>query len=285
MKRLLLVAHADRPRAADAMAELRAWLAERAEVVGAVTDTASDLAAFDAEAVITFGGDGTILDVVRRLGESQVPVLGINLGRLGYLAEFGPEETTDGVEKLLAGELEIAERMMLRCEVRLPAAGRTEVAHGLNEVLVGSATGNLSSLDLAVDGRPLACFHGDGVLAATPTGSTAYSLSAGGPILAPSLRSLVITPVSAHELALRPLVITAREALTVSVAEARTPVRVVVDGREISRLDDDATVTVRAADRVFRLAQRPDLGRYEILRQKLGWGGRENACGPGPAGA
>jgi len=271
MKRLVLIANPDRPDALEALEELAAWLDGRAEVVGRVTDAETPLPDVEADAVVAFGGDGTILETARRMGGHGWPVLGINLGRLGYLAEVSRGHMLDGVAALLEDRAEIVERMMLECH-----AGRETSlqSHALNDILVATASGRIVDLDVAINGRPLASFRGDGLLVATPTGSTAHSLSAGGPILAPTLRAVVLTPVCPHELAIRPLVVSDTEIVSVVPTPESAPVRVCIDGRELAVLRPGERADIRASRRVFRLVQMPDVARYDILRQKLGWGGR-----------
>ncbi|MBN1257833.1 MAG: NAD(+)/NADH kinase [Planctomycetes bacterium] len=274
MKRFLLVSSRERPEAVATMAAMQEWLAGRAEVAAAVSEHDTDLSGYQVDAVIGFGGDGTFFSIARRLGENQVPVLGINLGRLGYLAEVSKEEMFAGVTALLEDRVEIAERMMLSCRI-IQAGGQEETIHALNDILVHTTTGRMTAIDVEIDGRALAVFRGDGLIVATPTGSTAHSLSAGGPILNPSLRAMVLTPVCTHELAIRPLVVSEQEVIAVKVAADSPAVRLVADGQDLCILNQDMVAEISASPRIFRLAQIENLGRYEILRRKLGWGGRE----------
>lgn len=265
MKRLLLFAGIERDNALAVRDRLEAWLDGRARAQTISRD--DPIPDQPPDAIVVFGGDGTILEAAHRFGHWGAPVLGINLGRLGYLAEVPQESMFEGVEALLQDEVRIEERMQLVCRCN----GRE--VHALNDVLVGSDAGRMVELEIHIDGAPLSCFRGDGAILATPTGSTAHSLSAGGPILAPTLRAMVLTPVCPHELAIRPLVISARERVTLNLREGSPPVRLDADGRTLCQLADAKPVTVEASGRIFRLAQLPRTSRYDILRQKLGWGG------------
>ena len=272
MKSVLLVANPNHEEAVASMEKLAAGLNVVAEVAGKVTEFDSDLSSYEVDGIVAFGGDGTILNIARRRGQNQVPVLGVNLGRLGYLAEFSLEEMDEGVAELLGGNASISPRMMLDCKVN--AGGKVSKFLALNDIVVSSTLmGRTGEVTVFVDDRPLTTLVGDGVIVSTPTGSTAYSMSAGGPILAPELRSMVLTPVCPHELANRPLVISDRERVRLTATERSGPVRLAADGHAELYEEEHLEVEVCASDTVFPLGQRKGSGRYEILRQKLGWGG------------
>ncbi len=215
--RVLLVPNIANARALAAAAELSAWLAgagiEPALVVedaraAALDDFAVSPADLGAPAlVVALGGDGTILKAVHILGDVEAPILGVNFGRLGFLSGARVEHMREAIESALASEARIERRVTLSVDVVME--GRTVGRYrALNEVHFGrGASGRIVTLEVLVDGRRLMAFDGDGVVIATSTGSTAYSLSAGGPIVAPDVNALVVTPVAAHTLAVRPLVV------------------------------------------------------------------------------
>lgn len=273
MNRLLLVANSEREGAVEAMTVLGAWLENRACVVASVSDMHQALDAWDADAVIAFGGDGTILNVARRLAAKQIPVLGVNLGRLGYLAEVSPDDMHEGVTALLSGNITISRRTMLHVRVMRGDVCVWE-SHGLNDAVVMSGTpGRIGEWMVSTGNDPLTRFRGDGIVIATPTGSTAYSLSAGGPILSPQMRAFVFTPVCPHELANRPLVLAEDERLRVCVPDGHA-LCAAVDGQPASGIDlRDASLDVGISDRTFQLVHLARGGRHDILRRKLGWGG------------
>lgn len=276
MKKILLVANSCRQGTVAEMKKLSQWLGGKAEVVAEVEDRSQDLCDFDADYIISFGGDGTILDVARRRMNKQIPVLGVNLGRLGYLAEILPEGMFKGVDALLDGNIDISERLMLKCSLvdETKNVQPEETSYALNDILVVS-NGRIVELDISVNGEPLTSFRADGAIVATPTGSTAHSLSAGGPILSPAMKAMVLTPVCPHELANRPLVIMDNERISIKLSKWSNPARLEVDGRNIGILNDNMRVEVSRADITFKLVQMPDIKRYDILRQKLCWGGRD----------
>jgi len=246
-----------------------------------VTEDNGPLADLGADAIVTFGGDGTLLNVARRLDGAPVPVLGIHVGRLGYLAALTPGEMLQGLGALLDDEVRVTERMMLACT--LPAQARARKCRALNDVLVATRGGRMVELEIEADDRPLISLRGDGVIVATPTGSTAHSMSAGGPILSPELRAVVLTPVCPHELANRPLVVSDAERLRIRLAADSPGARAAVDGEYNVPLDAGDEVVVQAAQACLRLVEMPGQGRYTILRRKLGWGGSARPMGPADA--
>jgi NAD+ kinase len=274
VKKILLVANNQRPGALAEMEKLAGWLKGKAEVVAQIVERDVSLTDITADYVVSFGGDGTILDIADRLADSQIPVLGVNLGRLGYLAEISPEEMFKGAEALLSGDIEISERMMLKCTLFTENNTIIKELYALNDILAASA-GRIAELDISINSEPLTSFRGDGVIVATPTGSTAHSLSAGGPILSPAMQAMVLTPVCPHELANRPLVVTGSEVFSIKVSEKSSPVRFEIDGRDMGALEGNVRVEVTASDIYFKLIQMPDIRRYDILRHKLCWGGRD----------
>jgi NAD+ kinase len=255
------------------MKKMADWLSNKAKVLGCITDKDAEILSFDSDFIITFGGDGTILNVARKLCGEDIPVFGVNLGRLGFLAEANADTMFEGVDNILSGNFEISQRMMLKSSVSC-GDGESKEYYALNDVLI-SSSGRIVELEVEIGGRPVTSFRGDGIIISTPTGSTAHSMSAGGPILSPGIRAVVFTPICPHELANRPLVVSDAETFRIRVRPCRSPVRIAIDGQEHSCLPDCAEVNVAAAtERHFNLVQMKNIGRYDILRQKLGWGGR-----------
>jgi NAD+ kinase len=236
--RIQLVPNTDNPRACAAARSLAVDLAADGHVV---TATAGDAAgcdaeiaagiAPDAELVVALGGDGTILKAAHLLAGADVPIFGINLGRLGFLCGASGDDPLGAVRAVVAGEALEVRRVMLRAEAT--HGGRAAGSHNaLNEVFVGRTAGTRAvEIAVAVDGEPLAQWLCDGIMIATPTGSTAYSLSVGGPLLAPELRAMVVVPVGAHTLAVRPLVLGPSSHVTLTFpVPARAGACMLVDG-------------------------------------------------------
>jgi NAD+ kinase len=221
--------------------------------------------------LVTLGGDGTLLDGARLVAPSGVPVLGVNLGRLGFLTELEADGLAEGLRRFLAGDFRFDERMLL--EVRVQRGGR-DLRAGLvlNEAVIeraGSAV--LVRLALAVDAQPVGIIDADGVLVATATGSTAYALAAGGPILEPSLEDIVMVPMNPFALTVRPIVFPPRQGLSVELV--RGPGVLIVDGRMGRPLRVRDRVHLAAYAKRLKMVRFTTPERfYALLRQKLGWG-------------
>ncbi len=222
--------------------------------------------------VIVLGGDGTLL-AASRLLEPAVPVLAVNFGSLGFLTEVALNELFPTLERALAGECRLEERRLLRAQVA--RAGRAPACDDvLNDVVVtNAASSRLLDLDVAVDGRFVSSFRADGLIVSSPTGSTAYNLSAGGPILHPLLPALVVTPICPHMLSHRPLVVLDHSTVEVRVRPARDlDAHVAFDGQRGLDLAPGETLTVTRSPRVLRLIKTPARDYFEVLRTKLKWG-------------
>ncbi len=221
-----------------------------------------------AELVIVLGGDGTLLYTAGLVGERKIPILGVNLGGLGFLTEVQESEIYQTLEQILKGNLPIEERMLLQIEF---PKGKHHLA--LNDVVIGK--GQLSkmiAMELMVDGYLLSQIRGDGIIISTPTGSTAYCLAAGGPIVHPRLRSIILTPICAHSLTIRPLVIPADSQVQVVIRTHQQEVYLTIDGRFVGKLEPDNPVIIKSASAPLLLVSSPSMNYYEILRTKLGWG-------------
>jgi len=258
------------------------WLAERRIDVVAEPADAADLGIAAAEkfemferadAIIVLGGDGTLLATARLAGSREVPILGVNLGgRLGFLTEITAEELPDTLLRTLDGSAAIDRRCMIRATV-VRERGLREEHQALNDaVLSRGALGRTVDIEARVDGAFLAVFKADGVILATPTGSTAYSLSAGGPIVHPSVPILVLAPICPHTLSVRPLVVDDRARLELRLRSPREQLLLTLDGQETIELTGEETVEITRSPHVACLVRSPALGFYDLLRTKLGWG-------------
>lgn len=251
--------------------------ATAASLAGALAGAGLDVAdSLDgADLVIALGGDGTLLDAVRAAGGR--PVAGFNIGSLGYLASVERDNFGKAVEMIAKGRFRISERTMLECTVQGDEGGRTATA--LNDIaLVRERSGHAAILDVAVDGRHAARYLADGLIFATPTGSTAYSLSAGGPILMPDSASFAITPLNPHALAIRPIVVGDGVSVTV-VSRPRGDgsdgsIAVAADGAGVCGLSPGGRLCVRKAAVRAKIVEFDGHDPYEVLSRKLGWPGR-----------
>lgn len=274
---------AGEPRALAAVRDLAKWLAERnvracfepdaAAAIGEVGVPRAEMVR-QADLVVVLGGDGTLLAVARAAFERAVPILGINLGTLGFLVEVSVDEMTTALGRALAGEMTIEPRM--RLAVRLLREGR-ELGSWLalnDAVITKGASARIVDLEAHADGQLVTTYHADGLIVSTPTGSTAYSLSAGGPILLPDVPSLLLTPICPHALTQRPLVLHDSAAIEVVVHPRGGEVQLAIDGQEGAPLHDGDRVLVRRSEHPTLLLVPPQRSRFEVLRSKLRWGER-----------
>ncbi len=236
--------------------------------------TAADLAA-RADVVLSFGGDGTLLRTAHELGANGTPILGINVGRLGFLAATEVAGLQAAAEHLAAGDYEVEARMVLGVRSQSDDAvldARLASRWALNEFVIDrSGSTGLIRVDVRVDGRPLNTYGADGLIIATPTGSTAYSLSAGGPIIAPATDAVILTPIAPHTLTVRPIVLPGSVVIQARVQPRNLPYVFATDGRS-AVFDAEAAFTIRRAAHSVHLVRLPGHDYFETLRSKLMWG-------------
>jgi len=266
-----LVVKRDRPRAVRLARRMLGWLARRrvrvlldaeAHLPGAPARTKDELAR-EADLIVVLGGDGTLLSVARRT-DARVPILGVNLGELGFLTAVVEAEAMPMLARVIAGRYELDRRMTLAA--RLERAGRIRGRfRALNDVVVThGAVARIVEFGVAVEGLPFAAYRADGMIVATPTGSTAYSLSVGGPIVEPTVQVLLLTPISPHTLSNRPVVLRPSAAVRITIGRRE----------EGTRLAAGDVIEVRQGRSPVSLVRSPDRTYYDVLRSKLGWGVR-----------
>jgi NAD+ kinase len=225
------------------------------------------------DAVFVLGGDGTVLSTINKVVEHEIPVLGINIGKLGFLTELLPDELESAIPRIISGNYEVQTRMMLECEFD------NRKLHALNEITVdkGASPRGLY-IAITVSGSPLGCYFADGLIVSTPTGSTAYSMSAGGAIVSPSLEAILITPICPYTLAIRPVVVGSDETVQVNLAcsPREEPASLTVDGQIRIPLQNKSAFSVKKYDKKAVFISYHRRSFYEILRKKLGWGNPPN---------
>jgi NAD+ kinase len=256
--------------AVEALAE---WLRARVAEVVVVMDRDAPLDCPACDLVVVLGGDGSMLSAARRMGARQLPTLGINVGRLGFLTAFCDREAKQAVQLALDGKLHEERRLMLSCWVER-AGGQTDPVLCLNDaVLVRAAAAGIVTITATGRDRELATYSGDGVIVATPVGSTAYSLAAGGPLVSPRLDALILTPLAPHALSARSLVVPVDEGVELQIQEAVDFERcsLVLDGQVSLDISPGDRVCVRRAAVEFRHLTRGPASFYEVLRDKFGW--------------
>ena len=223
----------------------------------------------DGAVMVCYGGDGTLLDGVRLLGGAPVPVVGINAGHMGFLTGGRKEAIEELFAEIARGTLRIEQRTMLRVEGAVE--GMPQGALAVNEAAVQRSGAGMISVECRVDDQQVATYYGDGVIVSTPTGSTAYSLSAGGPVVAPGCRCLVISPLAPHNLTMRPVVIPDTAVITLHVHTRRSDAFVTLDNR-VYAVGQEATFTVKRAEQKIFLAVPHNISFYDTLRNKMMWG-------------
>ncbi len=274
----------DQPRLGSVVRDIAKWLQERgvALLLGPEASKASGLPgirrselADKVDLIVVLGGDGTLLAVARAIGERAVPILGVNLGTLGYLAEISLDELFPTLECVLAGDLRIETRM--RLDVLAERDGN-EIGRylALNDAVIAkTALSRMIDLKAWADDVEVTTYHGDGLIAATPTGSSAYSLSAGGPLLLPGIGAIVLTPICPHALTQRPIVLPEVCRVAIKVIDMRGgEVHLTVDGQVSCELQEGDRVSVCASNRPLQMLVPADRNRFEVMRNKLRWGAR-----------
>ncbi|MBE9486701.1 MAG: NAD(+)/NADH kinase [Desulfuromonadales bacterium] len=224
--------------------------------------------------IIVLGGDGTLISVARQVGHHNVPILGINLGRLGFLTEVTLAELPEMLDRLIAGDYKITNRMMLDAAIRRNGKVIGEYTV-LNDVVINKgALARIIDMETYVDGRHLSTYKADGLIVATPTGSTGYNLAAGGPIIYPEINSLVISPICPHMLTNRPIVVWSKSFIEIKIRFEDDVVFFTADGQVGRKLLPGDVVEVRRSAARTRLITSPSKDYFEILRTKLSWGER-----------
>ncbi len=229
----------------------------------------------DTDFIISIGGDGTLLSAAQAVMRSPIPILGINLGSLGFLTSL-ERDWRAGLASILKGHYHIEERMVLNCRLEF-ADGSEETLWALNDVVIERGDiFNLLSLEVKVGDQLLNRYMSDGLIISTPTGSTAYALSAGGPIIDPSLDAILITPISAHTLSVRPVVLTGEENIYIRLNNPDSHAHLHIDGKNTRELDSSLQIRIRPSAYRIQLVVMPDNTFYEKLRKKLNWGQRSS---------
>ncbi|MGD9644205.1 MAG: NAD(+)/NADH kinase [Pirellulales bacterium] len=272
--RVVVLGSADRPRVQTESARLRPLIEAHTEVLAWDLHSAVDLVTLDFDLAIVLGGDGSILRAVRQMGYQQRPIIGVNLGKLGFLADLAPKELEQVLPRLAAGEFRIVDHLMFECS--LYRDGRVFETHlGLNDVVLhAGAPFHILEVHLYVDAELVTTYSCDGLIVATPVGSTAHSLSAGGPILRKDLQAFVVSPISPHTLTNRPVVDGAERTYELEVTRPNPGTTVVADGRTLSLMAPYDRVRIVRAQPQFQLVEVPGHSYYRTLREKLGWGGQ-----------
>lgn len=288
IKRVGIVLKPHQPQALRTICELTLWLGQRGiELVGGpqiereriehetgctVTEVEPEQLAASSDLVLVLGGDGTMIATARLIGDEEVPVLGVNYGGLGYLTEFRIEELYEALEMILEDNFRLDKRVMLAVELQRDAeiVTRNRV---LNDVVINkSALARIIEIEAYWNGQYVSSFRADGLIVSTPTGSTAYNLSAGGPIIFPSMNAVVITPICPFTLSNRPLVVPDEAVIELLMKTAQEEVALTLDGQVGFPLTINDRVVIRKSRTTFNLIQPSSRNYFDVLRDKLRWG-------------
>ncbi|MEW6296706.1 MAG: NAD(+)/NADH kinase [Thermodesulfobacteriota bacterium] len=284
METVGLVVKRNKPEAVALGREVAAWLRQRQKTV-LPEDASSQELGFErgwrkveimqqADLVVVLGGDGTLLSVARRAGKREVPILGVNLGGLGFLTETTTGEVFSTLERVLGGAFEVERRSLLEA-VLLRGGTQIDAFQVLNDVVINKgALARIIDLETWVDDQYLCTYKADGLIVATPTGSTAYSLSAGGPIIDPTVGVVVLSPICPHTLTNRPIVLPDHAYVQVVLRTADEDVILTLDGQEGRTLKIGDTVGIKRSGVMVSLVRSPNRTFFDVLRSKLRWGER-----------
>jgi NAD+ kinase len=272
-KRILILANPDKPGVCEQIERLREWFEQRVEIM-AVRSVMDGPAAEmrEADLCIVFGGDGTLLSAVRLLSGTDVPLLGVNMGKLGFLAEYSVEHLRKHFDDILSGRIEPVERMTLEVAVSDRQDRHFRSPAGNDLAICAGPPFRMIDLHVARDGQDLAQYYGDGLVIATPTGSTGYNMSTGGPILEPSLDVIAISPIAPHTLSMRPIVVDGSRTIRITATRVNPGSAVIIDGQVTSGLCDGDVVEVRRGDKPARIIPHPGRSFFQTLTSKLQWG-------------
>lgn len=273
LKVVILGSGDQRPQLVAEAKKLQPLLKKVVDVIGVELDYRPKTPLGKADFGIVLGGDGSMLRAAQRMAREHCPVIGVNLGKLGFLADVRTDELLPMVQAVLRGDYRLVDHMMFECEV-FKGERIVKSALGLNELaILGGPPFSMQHLDLYVDGDLATSYSCDGLIISTPVGSTAHSLSAGGPIVRKNLQAFVIAPISPHTLTVRPMVDTADRVFEVVARQPNESTSAVVDGQVLCRLTAEHRVRVTRADCVFQLIEGLGHSYYRTLREKLGWSG------------
>lgn len=271
--KVLLLGSGDRPNVLPEARRLEPIIQQHADIVLSDFEFRKDLSAVEADLAIVLGGDGSILRAANQMQTRQLPILGVNLGKLGFLADLVPGEFEQVLPEVCSGNCRIVSHLMFQCQVTGPNREPLEQL-GLNETaILAGPPFSMIDVDLYVDAELATTYSCDGLIVSTPVGSTAHNLSAGGPILRKDLPAFVISPISPHTLTVRPVVDTAQHVYEIVVQRPNEGTSVVVDGRVLCQLESSDRVRVTRAEPTFKLVEVRGHNYYRTLREKLGWGG------------
>jgi NAD+ kinase len=278
--KVILIANRNKSVVEAALREFRPWLSQRATIVADIdsNDESAKLeSAAGADLALVLGGDGTMLGMARRIVDLDVPMLGINFGKLGFLAPFGLEEVQRHWDELASGRIPVSRRMMLEVVYQGPGGERwSKPLLAMNDCVVTAGPPfRMIELEITVDpdgaGAAATVFRSDGVIVSSPTGSTAYSIAAGGPIVTPDVAAMIVTPICPYTLAFRPIVLGAEHRVSLRLLRGNAGTTLVLDGQVSKPVAEGAALTITGHDRRLKLVENPRSPYWSTLAEKMHW--------------
>ena len=276
MKKILVLGDLCKKKIYDSIHGLKPWFKKYVEIDIIDLSKVEKIEKTGAEIAVVFGGDGAILCTSRLLGKNQIPIVGIHMGRFGFLAELMEKNVCPSLEKIFTGTFSIRKRMLLLS--RVERAGKIiNESTGINDAVISrSSLSRLISIKLTINGENVATYRADGLIVSTPLGSTAHSLSAGGPLLTPDLNTFIIVPICPHTLTNRPLVVSGDVKIEMEVFSQLGSTGLTVDGQVFTELESGDKVKIERAAIEVQMIDTGARTFYGVLREKLNWGGQPN---------
>ncbi len=276
MKKILILGDFGKKKIHEAIMGLKPWLEKHVCIDIVDLSQEKGFENMKAEMAMVFGGDGAILSTCRGLGRNQIPILGVHMGRFGFLAELMEKDVCLSLEKIFKGDYHIRKRMLLLCRVHRGGKVIRE-STGINDAVVSRPSlSRLISIKLHINGENVATYRADGLIISTPLGSTAHSLSAGGPLLTPDLNAFIIVPICPHTLTNRPLVVSGDVKIEMEIISPSSGAGLTVDGQVFTELEMGDSIKVERPDIMVQMIDTGARTFYGVLREKLNWGGHPN---------
>ena len=270
--KVILFGDPKRPNATEALEQFVGFASDKVEILSNCLESVCSIDELrKADYAVVFGGDGTILGAARQLCETEVPVIGVNVGKLGFLAEFSIEELSQQFERIISGDVLVEKRMVMHCNVQRDGKQIFESTAVNDAVITAGSPFNMIEMKLAVQEQKLAVCISDGMIVSTPTGSTAYNLSAGGPILSANLSAMVITPLCPHSLSFRPIVIKADNRLQIECVRMNEQTTLLLDGQVTHKLKVGDVINIQRHAGQFLVVNNPLRTQWDTLAGKLNW--------------